>query len=83
MTYGFRGVTALLVAVATRFRLAVVQAKYCSAFQLTHMLRGNHAQPIASNGGQGEMVWQFCVCYCLECSIHFSRSLQGGQVSCI
>ena len=33
---------------------AVVQAKYCNTFQLTHMPRGNHAQSIASNGDQKE-----------------------------
>ena len=33
---------------------AVAQAKYCNKFQLTHMPRGNHAQSIASNGGQKE-----------------------------
>ena len=37
--------------VATRLRLAVVQG---NLFQLTHMLRGNHAQSIASNGDQKE-----------------------------
>ena len=47
-TYG-RGATALLVA---RMRLAVVQANYCSSFQLIHVPHGNHAQSIASNGGQ-------------------------------
>ena len=33
---------------------AVVQAKYCNAFQLRHMPRGYHAQSIASNGDQKE-----------------------------
>ena len=33
---------------------AVVQGKYCNAFQLTHIPRGNHAQSIAGNGDRKE-----------------------------
>ena len=50
-TYYGRGAIALLVA---RMQLAVVQANYCSSFQLIHVPRGNHTQSIASNGGQRE-----------------------------
>ena len=53
--YSLRGATTLLVAaVATGCNLLVVQARYRNSFQLTHMPCGNHAQSIASNGGQRE-----------------------------
>ena len=35
-------------------RTPVVQAKYCSSFQLTHMPHGNHTHSNAGNGGQRE-----------------------------
>ena len=41
-------------ATSSRCNLLVAQAWYWNSFQLTHMPRGNHAQSIASNGGQRE-----------------------------
>ena len=50
-----RGTTALLVAaIANGCNSLVAQTSYCNSFQLTHMPRGNHAESIASNGGQRE-----------------------------
>ena len=44
-----------IAAVATGCNLLVAQARYCNSFQLLmHMPNGNHAQSIASNGGQRE-----------------------------
>ena len=48
------GYSGTLEPMQPRLRLAIAQANYCSSFQLTHMPHGNHAQSIASNGGQRE-----------------------------
>ena len=47
-----RGATALLRQVETK--VATATSAYAKDLQLTHMPRGNHAQSIASNGGQRE-----------------------------